>query len=199
MRGLAPSAGEPISGPYKRGLICSLHVGSARGVTTWDEPTDVCWLLGYNEYHRNGDPNDAYNVFNDQFSTGVLLPTQDDWYAALADEEDDFLERLLDTGTRLLERARANPGHEEVETYTDGGQQVMCIDLLIEADGLAEEGWLGITLPQNEHLSDADLYNVVAQLIPCDAQPIYSKTFKDRARRRGEIVYKWDFYDPTPS
>ena len=164
------------------------------GVSTWDEVEDVCWLLGYNDYHRNGEPDDAFEVFNKQFSAGVLLPTADDYDALFADADDRFRDLLLDTGRQFLEQARANPGHEEFVTFGDGGHQVMCVDILVEHGGRSEEGWVGITLPENEALPDEEVYAVVAELIPAHAEPIWERKFKDRDRRPGEIVYRWDSY-----
>lgn len=155
---------------------------------------DVCWLLAYHEFHQNGDPDDAYNVFIALYSAGQLLPTDKDWEEVLAEEDDEFLDELRRAGERLLERARANPGHEEVETWHDGGHQVMCVDLLVEADGQAEVGWMGLTLPENEVLSDREVFDLVAQLLPPNVKPLYSLKFKDRDRRRGEIVYSWEWY-----
>lgn len=198
MRRGAPEVGEPIFGPFKRGLICSLHVGAARAVTTWDPETDTCWLLAYDGYHRNGEPEDAYAVFIARFNAGDLLPTEDDWDSGLKDVDVAFLDKVREAGARLLELARAHPGKEEVETWTDGGQQVICVDLLIEGDGQAEQGWMGLTLPENETLSDADVFDLVARLVPEGADPLFSQTFKDRQRRKGEIVYTWEHYQSGP-
>ncbi|GAA2169283.1 hypothetical protein GCM10009845_35210 [Pedococcus bigeumensis] len=195
MRGAAPDKAEPTYGPYARGLLGSLHVSSARAVTTWIPSDDVCWLLGYNDYHRNGEPDDAYAVFNGQYEDGVLMPTQEDWEAFFEEPVDRFLDMLRETGQRLLEAARANPGHEEFETFDDGGHQVICVDILVLGDGRAEEGWMGLTLPADEVLSDMEVFEMVATLIPEGAVPIYEHKFKDRERRRGEIVYRWEHYE----
>jgi hypothetical protein len=194
MREHAPAVGEPTFGPYKRGLIRSLHVGSARGVTTWVEDDDVCWLLGYNEFHRNGHPDDAYEVFNRQYIAGVLLPTDEDWEEFFTEPQDRFLDLLRSTGERLLQQARANPGSEEFETFNDGGTQVICVDVLVEGDGRAEDGWVGLTLPANEVLSNEEVFDLVAALLPEGVVPIFAMEFKDRARRPGEIVYRWEHY-----
>ncbi len=117
MRGAEPGAGEPIYGPRPRGIICSLHVGAARGVTTWVSDENVCWLLGYNAFHRIGDPNDAYAVFNRQHAAGDLMPTEADWERFFAGTDDDFYENFRRDAESLLARARANPGREEVSTW----------------------------------------------------------------------------------
>lgn len=194
MRGAAPDAGEPIYGPFPRGLVCSLHVGGARAVTTWDKRENVCWLLAYNHFHRNGDPDDAYAIFLGLYNSGDLLPTEEDYAAFFADEEDAFFDRMLEAGQKLLERARANPGREEVETWHNGSQ-VMCVDVLVEGDSRAEDGWMGLTLPDDEALTMDDVFRLAAALIPADADPIFSDRFRDRERRRGEIVYRWEHYD----
>lgn len=194
MRGADPSGGEPISGPYKRGLICSLHVGSARAVTTWVEDEDVCWLLAYNDYHRNGEPDDAYNVFNRLYLADCLLPTADDYEAFFLETAEDWTERFFEAGIRLLERARAHPGRDEFDTWEDGGREVICVDMVVDGDESAEEGWVGITLPDSVMLNDEQVYELVAGLIPEDAKPLWCERFKDREKRRGEIVYKWEFY-----
>lgn len=140
MREADPAGGEPTYGPYHRGLIRSLHVGSARAVTTWDEVEDVCWLLAYDEYHRNGEPDDAYAVFNDLYSAGRLMPTEDDYDSILLETSDDWFERFCEAGIRLLARARAHPRSEEFETWEGGSRQVICVDMVIEGDESAEEG-----------------------------------------------------------
>lgn len=195
MREADPAGGEPTSGPYKRGLIRSLHVGSARAVTTWDADEDVCWLLAYDEYHRNSEPNDAYAVFNRLFEADRLLPTGEDYDAILLDISEDWIERFFEAGIRLLERARAHPGSDEFETWEDGGREVICVDMVVDGDDSAEEGWVGITLPDNEMLTNEQVYEVVAGLIPEDATPLYCKRFRDRELRRGEIVYRWESYE----
>lgn len=197
MRGSDPAGGEPTYGDYKRGLICSLHVGSARAVTTWDDVGDVCWLLAYDEYHRIGEPDDAYAVFNDLHSAGRLMPTAEDYEAILLDTSEDWIERFFEAGIRLLERARAHPGSDEFETWEDGGRQVICVDMVVDGDDSAEEGWVGITLPDGVMLNDEQVYELVAGLIPEDADPLWCERFKDRERRRGEIVYKWESYQGT--
>lgn len=194
MRSAAPAGGEPTHGPYKRGLICSLHVGSARAVTTWDDHEGVCWLLAFNDYHRNGDPNDAYNFFNDLYSAGKLLPTEADYEAFFADEEDDFFERFAEAAARLLEKARANPGIEELETWYDGGSQLMCVDVLVDGDDYTEEGWVSLTLPDGEFLTDDEFYDVAVRLVPEEVEPLWSPTFRQRERRRGEVVFNWTLY-----
>jgi hypothetical protein len=194
MREADPAGGEPTYGLYKRGLIRSLHVGSARAVTTWDDVEDVCWLLAYDDYHRNGEPDDAYAYFNDLYSVGRLMPTGEDYDAILLDTSEDWIERFFEAGIRLLERARGHPGSDEFETWEDGGRQVICVDMVVEGDESAEEGWMGVTLPDDVTLTDEQVYELVAGLIPDSATPLYCDRFKDRERRRGEIVYRWEFY-----
>ncbi len=198
MRGAAPDGAEPIYGPFPRGRVGSLHVGEARAATTWDEREDVCWLLAYNDYHRNGDPDDAYNVFIDLYNRDELMPTQRDYDDFLAEDDVDeelVIEGLLEIGAELLARARANPGREEVKTWSDGGHQVMCVDVLVVGQDRAEEGWLGLTLPQDVVLTNEQVYDLVQALLPPDAMPRYEKRFKDRPRRPGEIVFQWDHYE----
>jgi hypothetical protein len=200
MRGQAPSGGEPISGPFPRGSIRSLHVGSGRAVTAWDPAENVCWLLAFDGYHRNGEADDAYNVFIDLYNANELHPTSQD-YKDLFDAEDDgddedMIPGLRDVGERLLARARANPGREEVETFTDGGRQVICVDIVIDGDAQLEEGWLGITLPQDEAISNEEIYGLVQALLPPDVTPTYVQRFRDRERRRGEIVFHWEYGGP---
>jgi hypothetical protein len=71
----------------------------------------------------------------------------------------------------------------------------MCVDVVVEDSGSAEEGWTGLTLPENEALSDADVFALVQALVPAGATPIYCDHFRDRKRRRGEIVYRWEHYE----
>ncbi len=194
MRSVDPAGGEPTHGPYKRGLIRSLHVGSARAVTTWDDQEDVCWLLAFNDYHRNGEPDDAYNLFNGLYSDDKLLPTEDDYDAFFEDDDDDFFERFATTAAELLERARANPGKEEFETWADGGSQVLCIDILVDGDDYMEEGWVSLTLPDGEFLTDDEFYDVALRLVPEGVEPLWSQKFRGRDRRRGEVVFTWTLY-----
>lgn len=198
LRGVAPRDGEPTFGPYPRGLVRSLHVGAARGVTTWDEVEEVCWLLAFGSFHRNGDPNDAYKIFNLLHTNDTLLPTAADYEALFLDRDDRLVDRLRIAGARLLAEARRSPGTEAVETWHDRGRQVICVDLVVEDDGEAEDGWMGLTLPSDERLSDSEVYDLVAALLPDAAHPIWSATFRGRPRRTGEIVFRWERYETHP-
>jgi len=199
MRKADPRGGEPIHGPYPRGRVRSLHVGETRAVTAWDEDEDVCWLLAYHHYHRNGDPEDAYAIFNALYSADALMPTASDYQNFLDDvegEDDDeppLIEDLLEVGQKMLAVARANPGREAIETWHNGERrQVICVDIVVEAGDWMEEGWLGLTLPEHEMLSDVQVFEMVQALLPEGVVPIYERRFRDRERRRGEIVYRWE-------
>lgn len=205
MRGAEPAMGKAMDGIVPRGLIKSLRVGEGRGATTWDEEAGVCWLLAYNGFHQNGHKNDCYKVFLRLHADDELLPSEADYVAFFessdADDEDyegvfhlGLLEELSAISKGLLQDARANPGTESVRTFRVNGEQIMCIDAIVEADGQAEEGWMGLRLPDNEFLADADLYEMVAGLLPEDVLPTFETQFRDRDRMPGEIVLRWDHY-----
>lgn len=208
MREDDPDKGEPISGIRPRGKVCSLHVGKGRAVTTWDEEADVCWLLAWNGFHRNGHPKDAYQVFLELHINGDnLLPSPKDYevfFDTSDTEEDDYgavsrltlLEELAEISADLLREARDNPNIEAVRTFrVNGGRQIMCIDAVVEPDGRAEEGWMGLRLPEDEHLSDNDVYELLAALLPGDVDLSYEQKFRDRERMAGEIVWRWTHFE----
>ncbi|GAA2469226.1 hypothetical protein [Terrabacter carboxydivorans] len=99
--------------------------------------------------------------------------------------------RTVPTAAELLERARANPGKEEFETWDDGGKQVLCIDVLVEGDEYMEEGWVSMTLPDGEFLTDDQFYDVALRLVPQNVEPLWTRKFRDRECRRGEVVFTW--------
>ncbi|WP_377322543.1 hypothetical protein ACFJIY_24070 [Pimelobacter simplex] len=204
MREDDPEKGEPVHGIRPRGKVCSLHVGTGRAVTTWDEEEDVCWLLAYHWFHRNGHPDDCYNIFLDLHNNGDrLLPSASD-YATFFDSSDedeehessaltlDLIEELELVSAELLCEARSNPSVEAVRTFRVNGRQIMLVDLVVDSGGSAEEGWMSLRLPEDEHLSDSDLYEMLAALLPEDVHPIFTNKFQDRDSMPGEIVYRWE-------
>ena len=208
MRGNEPAQGKPMAGIRPRGRVRSLRVGQGRAVTTWDAEADVCWLLAYHWFHQNGHSEDCYNIFLDLHNNGDrLLPSVDDYEAFFessdADAEDDLegaltlslLERLQIVSAELLEEARANPRVEAVRTFNVNGRQIMLVDALVEADGKAEEGWMSLRLPEDEHLNDSDIYELIATLLPEGVYPIYEDKFQQRERMAGEVVYRWEHWE----
>ncbi|MCH1867062.1 hypothetical protein [Nocardioides sp. CFH 31398] len=206
MRGQAPDQGEPVHGGWGFGVVCSLHVGEERAVTTFVVEEDVCWLLAYNDYHRIGDRKDAYNYFIDLYASGDLMPSDKDYETFFensdVDEEDidavmslELLDEVAVISRELLDEARSAPGTEAVRTFRVNGKQLMCVDVVLEPTARAEEGWLSLVLPEDEYLSDDDLYELVASLLPPGVTPLYSNDFRGRARVAGEIVYQWDYYE----
>ena len=207
MREHDPEKGEPIHGIRPRGKVCSLHVGQGRAVTTWDEEEDVCWLLAWHWFHRNGHPDDCYNLFLALHNNGdKLLPTQEDYESFLdssdADEDDfdgvmrlDLLDELAAMSRELLDEARAHPNVEAIRTFRVNGHQIMCVDALVEEDGRFEDGWISLRLPEDEHLSDLDVYDLLVSVLPEGVMPLYETKFRGRERMPGEIVYHWEHWE----
>lgn len=206
MRADEPAKGKAIDQVKPRGRVRSLRVGAGRAVTTWDPEEDVCWLLAYHWFHQSGHKDDCYNIFVELHLNGSrLLPSGTDYEVFLdsIDEEDgtdlgvvsvSLIDELEAVSAELLEEARAKPNVEAVCTFRVNGRQVMCVDMLVEPDGFAEEGWMSLKLPEDEYLSDRDVYELLASLLPDEVVPIYETRFRDRERMPGEIVYRWDFY-----
>lgn len=205
MRGTEPAMGKAIHGVRPRGLVRSLRVGQGRAVTTWDEEEDVCWLLAYNGFHQSGHPDDAYNVFVELHDNDDdLLPTAEDYelfFNTTDDDEEDYdgvvrlslLDQLSVVSAELLQEARAHPLKEAVRTFNVNGKQIMCVDVLVEDDSYAEVGWMSLRLPEDEHLTDAVVYELLSALLPEDVHPLYETKFRDRDRMSGEIVYRWEY------
>lgn len=179
-------------------------MGQGRAVTTWDEEEDVCWLLAWHWFHRNGHPDDCYNLFVSLHVNGDnLLPSEADYDAffdSSDEDEEDYegvvqlvlLEELAAISEALLVEARARPNVEAVRTFRVKGQQIMCVDALVEPDGRLEVGWISLRLPEDEHLSDLDVYDLLLSVLPKGVTPIYEMKFRDRERTPGEIVYSWE-------
>jgi hypothetical protein len=199
--------GKAIHGVLPRGRVRSLRAGQGRAVTSWDEEEDVCWLLAHSGFHQNGHPDDAYNTFVELHINGDdLLPTEEDYDRFSQSTEDDdedydgvlrlsLLDQLTEVSAELLQEARAHPLIEAVRTSRVNGKQIMCVDVHVEEDAYAEVGWMSLRLPEDEHLSDDVVYELLSALLPEDVHPLYETKFRDRPRMSGEIVYRWEYLE----
>jgi len=84
-----------------------------RGATWFDETEHVVWLCAY-RLHHSGDPEDAFPYFHGLIRSGEIMPTVDDYEALFLDRDRRFVETMSADAQALLERARSNPGIEQV-------------------------------------------------------------------------------------
>lgn len=188
-------------GPH--GLFKSLHLGRGRGLTTWDNDDDVCWLVSYGAYHASGDSRDVYNRFELLYAGDQLAPTADDYEALYEITPEELLRNLRELGPKLVSAARDTPGYELVRPFNAANpahpdaQAVIVIDLVVEATADAEQGWLGLTLPSDCRWPPGGVMDMVAALLPDDV-PSYEVQRTDRVggrpRRPDEVAFTWSRY-----
>lgn len=202
-RRLDPSAGEPVRDIGPHGLYKSLHLGRGRGLTTWDADNDVCWLVAYGGYHASGDHRDVYNDFEATAARGQLAPTVDDYESLFDITPAQLLETLRDLGPRLVSAARETPGYELVRPFNAAdpshpdAHAVIVIDLVVESDGDAEQGWLGLTLPSDCRWPPGGVLDIVTALLPQDipAHEIQrTERVGSRPRKPEEVAFTWSRY-----
>lgn len=189
-----PNEGEPIQGLEPHGAYLSLHHNRWRGVTRWDGPNDVCWLLAFSATHASGELRDAYRYFESLYRRDELLPTADD-YELLEDVTSaNFIDGIATLGAGLYRDARANPGTVFTETYAGGSADII-IDLLVMEDGELEEGWIAIGFPFDTALNEYTALDVIARILPSDIMVAgldRATSFARRSLRHDELVFTWD-------
>jgi hypothetical protein len=119
-RSEADSVGqEPIRSLLPNLVAFSLHVGRQRGATWHHREAGVIWLLAVG-YHREGDPKDAYAVFEGLQAAGRLLPDRDDMLAYVRSQIPTLAQALVSDVPGLVAAVREQPG--EIRAAMIGGR-----------------------------------------------------------------------------
>ena len=85
------TAGVDTLGPRggRRPLTVLRHTNDWRGVTWFDKETGVVWLCAC-AWHRSGQPDDAFPIFETLRDKDRIWPTEEDYEALLADRGGAF-------------------------------------------------------------------------------------------------------------
>src|SRR5947209_13597547 len=96
-------------------LAFSLHSGRYRAATWRQGKMAIVWLLA-THIHREGSPEDAYNIFEQLHRAGRLLPTRADAERVIAAREPRFGDVTSHEIPRLLTKVYKTSGdiHEDV-------------------------------------------------------------------------------------
>lgn len=202
----APGEGENLLAVVPYGHVKTLHVGQARGATIYDPDEDVCWLLAYGETHAVGERRDSYNDFVRLSDRDELLPTPNDYEALQSVTAASLMDELRDHGTKLLTAATEKPGHEAVSSFElvsgDDARVAVSVELIIDNSGTAEQGWVAFVLPYGCPLGQAQLLDLVADLIPShvEADDIYfAADVNGRPIAHNELALTWSHYAEAAS
>jgi len=167
-------------------------------VTFWDPEEDVCWLVGYHEYHAAGDRKDSYEYFAGLHGSGKLTPTADDYELLFEITPESLIQSLREYGPRLVEQARSMPGREVELSFVAGvdavGVATITVDLVFEVDGSLEQGWVGIRMPENSMWPAGGAVDLAQALMPPEvaSEDIRHSNFVGR-RPAGanELAFSW--------
>ena len=198
MRGTDPNSGEPIESLSPRTAFRSLHTGRGRAATFYDKVHDVCWLLAWDPYHADGDPDDVYEYFGRLDSAKVLRPSKEDVDQLVAPAIGAALFRQAEiAGGLLVLNARSEPAKSVCWTLADGvGIRIMLEVVWDERDGL-EQGWLGILLEPRQDILAHSLWSIAAALLKGLGEDVLGTLeavtdgFPDRPSPPNELVITW--------
>jgi hypothetical protein len=115
LRGQAPDEGEPILGLWQRPCK-SLHAGRYRGATWYDTQHDVVWFL-FAGIHRADSREDAYNRAIALEQSGLLYPTEVDYFNLQAQGQRDQLAEEAQALASLRDQL-LHSGQDQTLPYT---------------------------------------------------------------------------------
>lgn len=191
----APNTGEPISDVGKTGSVLSLHVGTGRAATIFDEETDVCWLLAWSATHATGEKRDAYKHFMRLDGRGELMPTAEDYEAIDTEAISYISDGLADACSALYDDARSNSGVEMAATFDNRGALIL-VDLIVVEEDEIEEGWIAITYPRDTPLTPEVALDLSARILPTHipaSELSFSDHFGKRPMEPGELIFTWTY------
>lgn len=102
LNGLA--AGTPSMYPLRRG-------DQQRGVTWYDQRSQVVWLVAGHHAHKSGAATDSYRYFRG-LTRADLLPTRRDMTALQTERAEEEADRIWDDVPRLMDAAAASRNTE---------------------------------------------------------------------------------------
>lgn len=200
-RSSAPGEGENVLNVVPYGHIKSLHVGQGRAATIFDPNEDVCWLLAYSPTHAEGEERDAYRHFERLHGRGELRPTANDYAALTVVTSASLMDELRSISETLMEEAVERQGEETCRSFTlDDGKDAsitVAIEVIVELDDTAEQGWISFVLPYDAQIGQAQLLELVADLIPphVDEDTIeFAADVRGRVVAHNEVAFTWSAY-----
>lgn len=174
----------------------SLHSGRTRGLTTWDDENDVCWLVAFSETHASGEDRDCYKYFESLSGRRLLAPTADDYEALWEVSVEAVLDGLVGLSGQLYAEARARPGFEASRSFSDG-RALMMVDVVVIDSDQGEEGWVAVTIPQTIPHAEDVVIDYLARLVPphVDIGTVQrSHMFGQRHCEYYELALTWTVY-----
>jgi hypothetical protein len=146
-RSASPVGTKTVGPAARERTIYRLAYGDDhRGATWFDETERVVWLCAY-RLHRSGNADDAFPYFHDLIRSGEIMPTEDDYEALFLDRDRRFVETMSADAHALLERARSNPGVEQVGLI--GGEETTGI--VVEVVETLEETHVAFALSVGDY------------------------------------------------
>lgn len=201
-RSNGPGEGENVLNVVPYGHVKSLHVGKGRAATIFDEEQGVCWLLAYGDTHATGERRDSYNDFVRLSNRGELLPGESDYAALYTLTDAALMDELKEYGRELFDRANNEPNGDYVTSFVlEDGQDAsisLSVEVIVDNDGTAEQGWTAFVLPPGCPIGQAQLLDLVADLIPdhVDVESIdFAADVRGRVVAFNELAFTWEHYD----
>lgn len=164
--------------------LYTLRQGEHRGATWYDEETGVVWLCAASTFHRSGDPNDAFQEFQDLLAEGRIYPDEADDELLEIDRAENFVAYARRDLPQLLAAAQANPDTEQ--TMQIGPEPISCLVSIVET---LEERYVTISASYGDYLT------IICALL-AQGRDFSEWDYRDRLptrelelRERGELCY----------
>lgn len=168
------------------GDLSLYHLGMGddhRGATWWDSTSEVVWLCAYG-LHRSGEPDDAFQYFQQLIAAERIYPTPEDYEWLEVDLAEGFAVRVGPDAQHLLEAAMGQPGQEIAGTV--GG---IAIGIYVEVVETLHETFVIFNLRET---ADPNIHSLVlAGFYPQKDwnEWHYVQALPHRALRAGEFAY----------
>jgi hypothetical protein len=201
-----PQGQETTALPVTNAVVYNLHFGRLRGLTWYDEESDVVWLLGVG-WHESKSREDAYNMLKRRDENGELMPTEQDYLDLEMSWEEarSFAATVAEEAPALAAQARG-AGGTEVRGLIAGRLEVGVVVIVVADDQdqeRLEEIWVAFSLPPQSGPCELPpqsewLTVVLAAMVPVPitaADLRFGGDFpRDGGSRPHEVVVHWRSY-----